>query len=287
MGSLRTAAACCLALAVGAPCAGCWEEVHYRGDSATAPQPLGGDSAVAEPAARAAPVAPTAGELFGSGEGDGDGDSEVPGGAAGGPNSAATGAGARRPAPATVGSSPEAAGATPAERRHAWTLASEWGLAAAARAKQLPPAQYAKYLENAAAAGEALGVPLPALPADEDPGRLELMTLEALRQGDGPRLAAAIGARVDSTSAAAAQLALEIHALLLAYAPADPDVPQYVRSLRGAAVGSGLPAELWEPLVRLVDERAEFSAVRAEVFALRQRAAEHLAEAAQDPGEAP
>jgi hypothetical protein len=174
---------------------------------------------------------------------------------------------------------------TPAERRDAWIAVSDWCLAAAIRGKGYAAEHYGSYLEDARQAAAALEIALPELPPAGDAPHVEFtpaagLAVETLRQGSGSELSASVEARLDAAAGAAARLAVDSHALLLWYTPTNDDVAAVAAALRAAGEASQLPAELWEPLVELLDERADFRTVRAAIFALRQKVAEHLAEQA-------
>jgi hypothetical protein len=175
---------------------------------------------------------------------------------------------------------PVEAAVTPAERRDAWTAASDWALAAGVRAVGKPADQYQPYLARAQAAAEALGIRLPELPEASAgaEGRVAIAAT-ALREGEGAELAAAIAERLDNQAGAAARLALLTHALLLSYSPravSAEDAAELGRQLAAAGEAAQLPAELWQPLARLLDQQADFPAVKAAVFALRQQVADRL-----------
>jgi hypothetical protein len=165
--------------------------------------------------------------------------------------------------------------ATPHELLLVWRVANKWSLAAAAYAKGLELSRYEPMQKEAAAAAAELGVELPALPTAED-GKLDVVVIESLRSGAGAHLATTVLERFGSQAGAEARLAIASHVLLLVYTPHDSAAASHAAPLRAAGEGSGLPAELWQPLVELVEKRAEFVPVRSAVFELDRRVEEHL-----------
>ena len=163
-----------------------------------------------------------------------------------------------------------------AERQTAWTLASEWSIAAAMSGRGLPPAQYAEQLAKAGQAAQELGIVMPAMP--KPPGKqLATDVAAALRSSAGGELATEIGSRLDAQAAAATRLAVTARRMLLIYTPLEADAPALARELREAGAASQLPAELWQPLVDLVSRRSEYELVKQAVFALRKSVAAHYA----------
>jgi hypothetical protein len=105
----------------------------------------------------------------------------------------------------------------------------------------------------------------------------------ALREGVGVEFAATIAERLDDEAGAATRVAMLTHALLLSYSPrtvTEADAAALGRELAEAGAASQLPAELWQPVVDLLNRQADFDAVKAAAFALRQHVAEQLAKRA-------
>jgi hypothetical protein len=159
------------------------------------------------------------------------------------------------------------------QRLDAWTVASGWSLAVAIHAKGLDAERYASFLADAEQAAEALQVGLPPLPTASGGESLTLAAAQSLRRAAAAELADPLRRLLDDRAGASAQLAIRSHLLLLAYSPQGADFAADARALRDAGRASGLPAELWQPLVGLVDDRADFVAVRRAVFDLHQRVA--------------
>jgi hypothetical protein len=288
---------------------GCWEEIHYTPTAETAeatdtpePSAVEGPSApapddaaaAAEPSANdppdAPPVLPPSGqdlfaadadaaatERLDAAEGDASpepSDSILP--------TPAESPQTTAPPDAAPLTSPELAtptAPTPAERRLAWQAMSKWSLAAAIHAKGLPQSPEAPILEEARAAAAKLGLELPELPQTARPENLEAAVIEGLRGELGVGLRNTFANRFGEAEGAVADLALRSHLLLLTYSPRDADASLLAESLRKAGEASGLPAELWSPLVKLIEERGSFVDVRQAVFDLQRRVEAHLSEA--------
>jgi hypothetical protein len=176
---------------------------------------------------------------------------------------------------------PPAKFVTAQQRLDAWTVASAWSLATAVHAKGLGPDRYASFLADAERAAASLGLDLPALPTADAEEEREATVIAALQTGAGAELVAAIAAHADDAAGAAAQLALDSHRLLLVYTPQRVDGPTVAAAIRAAGRQASLPDELWQPLVALVERRADFKSVRGAVFALHKAVAQHLAGKAQ------
>jgi hypothetical protein len=169
---------------------------------------------------------------------------------------------------------------TPAEQQKAWEAVSKWSLGAALQAKSLPNAPQAKILAEASKAASDLGIEFPELPQISGDANLQAAVIEGLRGELGVAVANAYASRLGESMAAAADLAIRSRLLLLTYLPGNADAALEAEGLRRAGEASGLPAELWSPLVKLVEQRAKFLEVRQAVFDLHRRVGAHLSEAA-------
>jgi hypothetical protein len=271
------------ALAILLPCVGCWEEVHYEPSPKTAAPDAAAEAV--DPAADpnetsvgTTPVvpAPSGEELF---AGDppplaNDPGAQTPVGA----DSTLVAADPPAPVEVAVPSPHAVAAVTAAERRAAWTLASNWSLVATLQTTDLAPNSYEEYLAAAREAGDSLGIATPPLPTGDTPAKLDAATIADLQTGAGPKLADAVSERLDDAAGAAARLAVRAHLLLLTYTPAGSTVWSDAADIRDAGVASGLPVELWGPLVEQLERRADYLDIRKAVFSLRKGAAAHLAE---------
>jgi hypothetical protein len=166
--------------------------------------------------------------------------------------------------------------ASPADRQHAWALASNWSLAAAVYAKGFDSPRYQPYLDKAGLAAATLDIDMPALPSANVEENREAAVVAALVEGGGAELVATIEERLDPAAAAAAKLAIYAHVLLLAYSPASTETSALATTIRTAGTASELPLELWQPLAELVERRADFDDVKVAVFAMQKDVAAHL-----------
>jgi hypothetical protein len=165
---------------------------------------------------------------------------------------------------------------TAEDRRRVWEAASKWSLASAIYAKGLASKRYEPIFKEAEDAAAAIGVSLPPLPTGDDANR-EALVIESLQGEPAAELVRGIGERFTPEEAAAAELAFGTQVLLLTYSPRSDATKAHAESMRRAAEASGLPAELWQPLLKRLDDRAPFIVVRLAVFDFHRRTAKHLA----------
>jgi hypothetical protein len=269
------------ALAALVACSGCWEESHFTPPAET-PPPVEATSAATDstPAdaviLKAPPESPSPSEPVVLPD-----PPDVPPRDA--PVTLPDPPAAAPPAPVTSFSTepdelPPAASppTTENEQLHAWRAVSQWSLAAAMQAKGLDAAQYDPVLAEATAAAGAIGLELPPLPASDSDDSTEQAVIDSLRDDAGPAVAAALGKKFGAAEQAAAELSIQSRLWLLTYTPQNDAAVAEAAAARQAAQASGLPAELWAPLVQLVEARAEFLAVRQAVFDLDRRVEAHL-----------
>jgi hypothetical protein len=164
---------------------------------------------------------------------------------------------------------------TATDRRRVWEAASKWSLAAAIYSKGLAASRYEPILKQAEDAAAAIGVSLPPLPAGDDANR-QVLVIEALQGEPAAELARRIGERFTPAEAAAAELAFGTQVLLLTYSPRSDAAKEHAEAMRRAAEASGLPADLWQPLLKRLEDRAPFIVVRVAVFDFHRRTAKHL-----------
>jgi hypothetical protein len=293
-------------------CVGCWEEIHYVPNADTAdatspanpsppaeaPEPViadqattGTDSTATEPTEPVSPEAPpTSNELFAPQLPPGQDetapatdDGEAPAASSESilptpPESPGTSGPENGESPAST--EPAApTPPTPAERRLAWQAASKWSLAAAIYAKGRAQWPHGPVLDEASRAARVLEIELPPLPAPGPPKEVEADVIEGLHGELAVALTNALASRFGEAEAAMADLAIRSHLLLLTYLPEGPDASLQAEALRRAGEASGLPQEIWTPLVSLVEQRAPFLEVRQAVFDLHRGADAHLAAA--------
>ena len=164
---------------------------------------------------------------------------------------------------------------TAEDRRRVWEAASKWSLAAAIYAKGLAASRSEPILKQAEEAAAAIGVSLPPLPTGDDANR-EALVIESLKGETAKELVRRIGERFTPAEAAAAELAIGTQVLLLTYSPRSDSAKEHAEAMRRAAEASGLAAELWQTLLKRLDDRAPFIVVRVAVFDFHRRTAKHL-----------
>jgi len=280
---------------------GCWEEIHYVPKPAAAESEEGADRVADAQAAGQPPTdtarAPTSRDLFDSqpitaGPVEPAESSPRPSDDYLDPEVADEATADATPAPGevqqqadeTVNGPPMERTATPAQRQLVWQAASQWSLAAAIYAKGLDAQRYGPILDQANAAAQQLGIELPPLPTAGMDSQREASVIDALRGEPAATLVQGIADRFTPAEAAAADLAIRTRLLLLTYSPRSAAAVEQAAAVRQSAEASGLPADVWQPLVELLDERAPFAAVRPELlFELDRRASKHFA-AAKEPG---
>jgi hypothetical protein len=186
------------------------------------------------------------------------------------------------PAPSPVAEAPvDAPAATPAQRRLIWQAAGKWSLAAAMFAKQLPAERLEPTLKEANDAATELGLSLPPLPTPAAEQTPEQATITTLSGEPAASLVAATAERFGKDAGALADLAIRTNLLLLTYSPRRDDVASEAARLRTIAEGSGLPGDAWTPLADLLQEGAEYVAVRSAIFDLHRRVETLLSEASR------
>jgi hypothetical protein len=187
---------------------------------------------------------------------------------------------AQPPSPETAAST-DAPAATPDQRQLIWQAASKWSLAAAMFAKQLPPERLEPMQKEANDAAAELGVVLPSLHTSAGAETPEQAVVATLSGETTASLVAATTKRFGPAAGSLADLAIRTNLLLLTYSPRRDDVAAQATHLRSVAEGSGLPSDVWTPVVKLLDERGEYVAVRTAIFDLHRRVETLLAEASR------
>ncbi len=158
----------------------------------------------------------------------------------------------------------------------AWRLASKWSLAVGIYGKGYGADRYGDVWAKAEREAKALGVVLPPVPQDVAAEDLVATAATMLLEEAGPELVAEVGRRHSPQYQALCDLAIKTHGLLLIYTPDSREVKPLIGAIRLSAENSELPAELWTPLVYLLDARAEFPDIKRAVFLLHKQAEEHL-----------
>ncbi len=299
-----------MGLAIMLACVGCWEEIHYVPRTETANESVAAEQTrpaeVHAPGASEPPPAPTE-SVIGAASKQSDVTAPPNGSELFEPQlppavdqeqataeSDSTHAAAESILPTPTPETSSADGAaegevpepapippTPDVRRLAWQAASKWTLAAAIYAKALQRSPHTPILDEALAAASEIGVELPQLPTTASPDDLEAAVIEGLRGELGVALTNEYADALTPAEAAAADLAVRSHLLLLTYSPRESDALLQAEGLRRAGEASGLPEEVWTPLVTLLEQRAPFLDVRQAVFDLHRGADAHLTAAAK------
>lgn len=171
--------------------------------------------------------------------------------------------------------------ATPRQRLLIWQAASKWSLAAAMSARQLPAERYEQIRRDGEAAAAELGIELPPLAAPLPGQSLEQSVVATLGDATIVGVPSAIAERYGAAAAKLAELAIRSNLLLLTYSPRRSDLALQAVEMRAIAEASGLPTDAWTPLLKLLDEGAEYVAVRSAVFELHRRVESLLAEASR------
>ncbi len=158
----------------------------------------------------------------------------------------------------------------------AWRASSRWSLAAAMYAKGQPKDRYQDLLDQAAYAGDLVGVELPAFPSS-DIGNLQSAIISYLLKDGGSQFADQFAAEYDPEYRALSELAIKTHVLLLVYTPKSRQLEPVVAEIREAAEDSGLPSVYWNEVVGMLERRAPFADVKQKVLALHAEVGDYLA----------
>ncbi|TWU29892.1 hypothetical protein [Bythopirellula polymerisocia] len=157
----------------------------------------------------------------------------------------------------------------------AWKMCSHWSYAAAIYAKGLGVEQYGDSLQHANNAAEILEMELPEFPHSEKDD-LQAAVIDYLIHAGRMQLADQLADTRSPEYAALAELAIKSHVLLLVYTPKSQHLEPIVLAIRRAAEDSTLPPSLWEEFVKLLEQRAPYSAVKAAVLKLHQQVGDYL-----------
>ena len=158
----------------------------------------------------------------------------------------------------------------------AWRTSSRWSLAAAIYAKGQPEDRYRDILDQAAYAGDLVGIELPAFPSS-DSGDLQSAVISYLLKDGSTRFADQLSAEYDPEYRALSELAIKTHALLLVYTPKSQQLDPVVAEIRQAAEDSGLPRMYWNEVVGMLERRAPFADVKQKVLAMHAEVGDYLA----------
>lgn len=251
---------------------GCWQEVHYR-PSAEPVQPpsepvvLKSEKPREEfreaPAEEDTLPMPTADELFA--------EEEI------GEDTSVQPELAPAPEPAPAFAEPEPAPDLTTALA-AWRMASKWSLAVGIYGKGYGAERYGDLWQQAERNADELHMALMSpegLPAKDR----EATAISILLDEAGPQLVAELG-DLSAQHRSLCDLAIKTHALLLIYTPDNWELKPLIAAIRLSAENSSLPEGSWQPLVELLDARADFADVKRAVFQLHRDAEAYLAEQA-------
>ncbi len=158
----------------------------------------------------------------------------------------------------------------------AWRMSSRWSLAAAIYAKGQGADRYGDLLDQANLAAELVNGELPEFPTS-DAVDLEATMIGFLLESGTKQLSDPLSDKFSPAYAALAELAAKSHALLLVYTPKSQQLDALIAEIRQAAEDSGLPAELWNELVGMLERREPFAEVKQQVLAMHTAVGDYLA----------
>lgn len=163
----------------------------------------------------------------------------------------------------------------------AWLLGSNLSLAALANDRAAAQDKVADWFEKSQRLATLLGTTvadLPPRPADDKVDPHADKALEYLFD-QGQSIGRHLAAQHGDDHAALFELALKSNILLVLYQPGAPVVKSLSATINQAGERAKLPAELWQPLVKLLDEGASVKAVRDAVFQLHDDVDRYLSTA--------
>jgi hypothetical protein len=149
----------------------------------------------------------------------------------------------------------------------AWTLGSKFSLAALANDRGIVPESVPQWFEEARAAAQSLNVPLDDLPprptdaSTDAPSREVLGYILNQEKAIGDRLSTDFG----DDHAAIFRIAIRSNLLRVLSTPGSKPVETLATSLAELGPRSGLPKELWQPLLDRTAADSTPAAIRAAV----------------------
>jgi hypothetical protein len=162
----------------------------------------------------------------------------------------------------------------------AWILGSRFSLAALANDRGIVPEDVPKWFEEARSKAELLNIPLAALPARPatpqpagPPSREVLDYIVNQEKSIAEQLATDRG----DQHAALLRMAVRSNLLLVLNTPGTKAVETLTKSLTDLGPQTGLPPELWQPLLDLLAQNATPAAVRKAVPQMHADVEQHLA----------
>jgi hypothetical protein len=267
---------------------GCWEEIHYtppppeatptaNATPATADQPTDfGDNvakSLSEESSQAAPPGETASAV---------GDSEPARTPSSLPTPTEPASEAASP-PATVSEpaavpTPPVADPAHSPRRIAWLLGSNLSLAALANDRAASAEKVAEWFDKAHRLAALLNTTVSALPPRPTAAAADPAAGRALDYlfNEGQSLGRHLAREYGDDHAALFELALKSNILLVRYQPGAPVVKALSAAISQAGERAKLPPELYQPLLKLLDENAPAKDVRDAVFEMHANVDRYL-----------
>jgi len=161
-----------------------------------------------------------------------------------------------------------------------WGLGYNLALAAITNTKGTDAAAQLseKLFAKAKELGEALEVPIPALPAGKTkkPAERQGDAMQYLLSGAGKEISRQLLRKHGADHAALFDLAVRCQLLTLLYLPGDDFTQTLKAAIEKFGLQSGLPDELWRPLAAKIEAGITFSDMVSETQATSRRIAEHL-----------
>lgn len=268
---------------------GCWEEIEYRGPIASDSSANAKLTPTTEVAA--APTLPAADEPQTSPPAEEPDTSKLESDSAGATAPAQVSLAPPAEAPSTdlptsdppAMPEPAAADAPPAPvstKRSAWILGSRFTLAALANDRGIAPDEVPKWFDEARTIAHALSVPLADLPKPPpqspsySPSREVLGHILNEEKTIGPLLATNYGPDHDAIF----RLAMRANLLRVLNTPGSKAVATLSNSIAELGPRTGLPSELWQPLLDTLNDAATTSAaISTAVPQTHQKIEQHLA----------
>jgi hypothetical protein len=162
-------------------------------------------------------------------------------------------------------------------------LGSRLSLAALANDRGIGPEDVPKWFEEAQVLGTELNVPivpLPDKPTDATGEAASKAVIAYLLEQEK-----AIGAELEKSGdlqmSALFRLAMRTNLLLVLNTPGSKAVDTIAKSIEALGPRTGLPTELWQPLLDMLKEQASPAAVRTAVRQMHTDVGRHLARAEQ------
>ena len=152
----------------------------------------------------------------------------------------------------------------------AWLLGSNLSLAALANDRAAAEDKVADWFDKSQRLGTLLGTTVADLPPRPAADKANAQTDNAMEYlfTQGQSIGRHLAARYGDDHAALFELAVKSNILLVLYQPGAPAVKALAAAIDPAAQRAKLPSELWQPLLKLLDDGAPAKEVRDAVFQL-------------------